>query len=392
MKLFGFEIRKAEKRDGEQYVSYSNVLPFGKSYTTNNAMNLSAVYRATEIISDNIAILPIKVKSKSKEHFDELTNHPLNYVFSNGIDTLSKYNFMKLLIQSVILKGNGFAYIERNNGQVTGLRFLPSNDVTIDSNSLTNVLRYRANQIKGIIEPKDMIHLVKNSWNGVEGVSILAYAKRIIDTANSTENSAKSFFSNGCNLAGIITVQGQLTEKQKQDIRTNWVQTYNGSDTNGCLLGVMQGNMKYEPIQINATDAQMLESRQFNIQDIARFFGISPILLGDLSNSSYSTLEASQQEFILHTLQPYIEMVEDEFTRKLSNDDNIKIELDSTVILKTDKTAVANYYTQLLTNGILCVNEVREELGYAPIEGGDKHIIPYTDVNMNTINNDDNNE
>lgn len=395
MKLFNFRKKKnpeTEQRSiSDVYQPYSNVLTFGKSYKNTSAMCISAVYRATEIISDTIAILPIKVKVKNSEHKENLEGHSINIVFKNGINLINRYNFMKLLVQSVILKGNGYAYIERaDDGTVTGLRFLESSDVTINYNKQLNKLDYTCTLVnKKRIDPKDMIHLVKNSYDGINGVSILTYAKRIIDISNNTEDSANSFFSNGCNLGGIITVQGNLTEQQKQDIRQNWNQAYNGSESSGCLLGVLQGNMSYQPIQLNATDSQMLESRQFNVQDIARFFGISPVLLGDLSHNSYSTIEAVQEQFLLQTLQPYITMIEEEFTKKLfkENESDLEINLDETVILRTNKTAQASYYSTLLDKGILSINEVRKELGYSEIEGGDAHTIAYTDINQNKIDN-----
>ena len=267
-KLFGYEISKGEKRSATEEVQnfspFSNMLSFGSYLDNSSAMCLSAVYRAVEIISDSIALLPVRVKINNSNHKEIVEQHPLNLLFKDGIRILDRYNFIKLLVQSVLLKGNGFAYIERGaGGTPKSLLFLESGDVTINYNKQKKELSYTcATASNRRIPPSDMIHLVKNSWDGINGVSVLSYARRIIDIANNTENSAKSFFSNGCNLAGIITVQGQLTEKQKQDIRANWQQTYNGSATNGCLLGVMQGNMSYTPIQINASDAQMLESRQ----------------------------------------------------------------------------------------------------------------------------------
>ena len=149
----------------------------------------------------------------------------------------------------------------------------------------------------------------------------------------------------------------------------------------------MQGNMSYTPIQINASDAQMLESRQYNVQDIARFFGISPILLGDLSHSGYGAIEAMQQQFLLHTLQPYIVLIEQEFSRKLlsPSESNLEVNLDETVLLRTDKTAQADYYQKMLASGILCIDEVRKEMGLSEI-GLTDHVIPYTDVNANKLN------
>ena len=241
------------------------------------------------------------------------------------------------------------------------------------------------------VEPIDMIHLVKNSYDGVNGLSVLSYAARTLKTSNATEQSAMSFFDNGCNLGGIIKVQGQLTGKQKDDIRASWAQAYaNG----GRGVAVLQGNMDYQNIQISSKDAQMIESRQFNVQDIARFFGISPVLLGDLSHVSYNTLEAVQQDFLIHCLQAYITMIENEFNRKLlkPSERKLTIILETNEILRTDKAAQANYYSTMLTNGIMSINEVRKELGYNPIEEGDKHIIPFTDLSQNTLNGQENKE
>lgn len=375
----------------ERNVSY--VSTFGESLNfngfTNNysAMNISAVYRAVEIISDSIAMLPIRVKQTNGKHNDVLETHPLNQLFTTNL--LSKYNLLKLLVQSVLLKGNGFAYIERAaDGTPINLRFLQSGDVQINYDKVNNKLYYTCSIIcKKKIEPCNMIHLLKNTYDGVNGVSVLTYAQRSIKLANNTENSANSFFTNGCNLAGVLTVQGQLTDKQRNDIRTSWNQAYSNG---GNGLAVLQGNMDYKPIQLSAAESQMLESRLFNVEDIARFFGISPVLLGDLSHSSYSTIEATQNQFLLHTLQPYINMIEEEFTRKLvkPSESDIIVNLDETALLKTDKTALANYYGSLLSNGVLCVNEVRKELGYSPIDGGDKHLISYTKIEDNIINKD----
>lgn len=387
-----------EKRDGLQYVSnFSDALSFSPFIHNTTAMNLSAVYRATELISDSIAVLPIKIQRlDEKNGKNEIENHPLKLIFSdkNSNNILSKFTMMKLLVQSVILRGNGFALIHRaEDGTVIQLQFLESNEVTINYNKIKNELYYTVPKLTKTkhIEPCNMIHLIKHSYDGVNGLSVLSYAARTLKTANATEESAKSFFDNGMNLSGVLTVQGQLQQKQKEDIRASWAQAYaNG----GQGLAVLQGNMSYQPIQINAKDAQMIESRIYNVQDIARFFGISPVLLGDLSHASYNTIEAVQQEFLVHTLQPYVTMIENEFNRKLlkPSERKLNIILETNEILRTDKSAQSNYYSTMLSNGILSINEVRKELGYSPIEDGDKHIIPFTDLSQNSIEGNNNKE
>ena len=398
MKLFGYNIEKRNKEVEERDTTtvnspyiFGDALNFSGLRNQYSAMNISAVYRAVEIISDSIAMLPIKIRQLDADHYNELDSHSLNLVLKNA-GYLSKYTFIKLLIQSIMLRGNGFAYIERaGDGTVTGLRYLPSGDVQIHYNKEKKELYYTCNYVsKKRIEPINMIHLLKNTYDGVNGVSTLTYATRSINLSNNTENSANNFFTSGCNLAGILTVQGQLNDKQRDQIRSSWNQAYSNG---GAGLAVLQGNMDYKPIQLSAAESQMLESREFNITDIARFFGISPVLLGDLSHSSYSTIEATQNQFLLHTLNPYIVLVEEEFTRKLfkPSENNLVIDLDETALLKTDKSALAGYYGALLDKGVLCVNEVRKELGYSPIEGGEKHMIAYTKIEDNLINNEENN-
>jgi len=384
-----FKKKEVEKRD-LNYVPFSDALIFSTLRNQYSSMNISAVFRAVEIISDSVATLPIRVKAVNEK--DEIKSHPLNLVFADKYNVMSKYNFIKLLIQSVILKGNGFAYIERGeDGSVLRLRYLESSDVQIFWDKNKEQLYYTCNVIsRKRIEPINMIHLVKNSYDGINGVSVLSYAARSLKLANNTENSANSFFTNGCNLSGVLTVQGQVTDKQREQIRQSWNSAYSNG---GNGLAILQGNMEYKPIQLSAADSQLLESRLFNVQDIARFFGISPVLLGDLSHSSYATIEAAQQEFLLHTLNPYIVMIEEEFTRKLVKpSENLEINFDETALLKTDKKALADYYGSLLDKGVLSINEVRTELGYAEIDGGDKHTIAYSKIEDNDINNTKNNE
>lgn len=396
-KFFGLENRNNyTNNDGLQYVSnFSDALNFSPFLHQATAMNLSAVYRAVEIISDSIAVLPIKLQRMGENGKNEIDNHPLKLVFGDRANNnLSKFNMMKLLVQSVMLRGNGFAYIQRaEDGTVTGLRYLEASDVIINYNKEKDILYYTVPKFTSIkrVEPCNMIHLLKNSYDGVNGLSVLTYASRALRTANATEESANSFFNNGCNLSGVLTVQGQLQQKQKDDIRASWAQAYaNG----GQGLAVLQGNMSYQPIQISAKDSQMLESRLFNVQDIARFFGISPVLLGDLSHASYNTIEAVQQEFLVHTLQPYVTMIENEFNRKLlkPSERKLNIILETNEILRTDKSAQATYYSTMLTNGLLTQNEIRKELGYNPIEGGDKLVIPYSKIEDNVTNTDNSND
>lgn len=381
--------QKEEKRE----LSYigcnaTGALPFFANTNQYSAMNLSAVYRAVELISNSIATLPIKILISDESGKNEAEKHPLNYVFSdrNADNLITKFTLIKLLVQSVLLRGNGFALIERNGDRVKTLRYLEPNDVIINYDKVRNTLYYDVPLIKKKVGPKDMLHFVMFSYDGIKGLSVLQNAARSLSIAHSSENAAKGFFDNGMMINGILKVQGPVNQKQREDLRTAWNETYTA---NGSGIAILQGNMDYQTIQLSAKESQMLESRQFSVNDIARFFGISPVLLGDLTKTSYSSLEAVQNDFLVHTLQPYITMIENELNRKLlkPSESNLSITLETNEILRTDKAAQASYYSALISTGVMTINEVRKELGYNGIgEDGNKNIIPFTDINQNTIN------
>ena len=385
MKILGYEInfRKLEppKEDTETrsaFSGFSDGLIFGSSSISTGASNLSSYFRAVDLISDALAVLPISVSFKSGE---ENTAHPLNNILKNH------YSLIKMLIESVLNRGNGFCYIYRNpDGSVKSLRFLEANDVSINYDKNRNTLSYNCSLVSAKpIESCNMIHLRKHTVDGVNGISIISYAKRSLNIAHATENAARDFFGNGCNLSGVLTVQGTLSDAQRTQIRESWNTAYsNGAGG----IAILPGNMQYQAVQLSSEDSQLLQSRVFNVAEIARWFGLSPVLLGDLNHSSYNTLEATQTQFLLHTLLPYVVMIEEEFTEKLlkpSEGTSMEIIMDESYILRTDKNSQADYFSKLLSSGVLSINEVRAELGYTPIENGDKHIIPYTDVNQNAI-------
>lgn len=359
------------------------------------AVSLSAVFAAIEIISNSIAELPLNVKTKQENKSTLVPNHPLYHIFDNCV--LTKYMMIKMIVSDMLLYGNGLAYIERaQDGTPINLIYCPHGSYSIMYNGESRQLYYIIPSLKrGRIEPIDVIHILKNSVNGVEGKGILFYAQPTLKLASYTEKSAQDYFNSNMHVYGILKqtdVHTPLTEKQRRAIEDAWRK---GHGKNGTGMAVIEGGLEYQSVSSNAKDAQLLECRLFNLQDIARFFNINPVLLGDLSHSSYSTIEASLLEFVTHTLYPYITLIENELRRKLikPSEKNLYIDLDAGFILKSDKSSQATYLSTLKQSGIITTNEAREQLGLNPIEGGDTLMVAYSDVNQNKINqqeNDDN--
>lgn len=385
--LFNFaENRKAKKLKEieERRVGYGGIgaLMFGGSstYTQDKAMLLSTVYRCVNLIADSVAQLPFepyKVDSKGfkKRYQKHSSYHVLN---CEPNQRMTRFTFIKLLISSMLLRGNAYAYIVRDErGDVKELLYLPPEYVTIvPPKYIYEPVTYRVTGFTADVPAQDMIHLLNYTYDGVTGISTLAFAAQTLELASNSEEHARNFFAGGCNVGGILSVQSSLNARQKEDIKSSWNKAFSAKSGTSNGLAVLEGNMSYQPISVNSKDAQLLETRQFNVTDICRFFNVSPVMAFDLSKSSYSTVEATNISFLSTTLQPILTKIEIEFKRKIFREhSNIDVKFDVSELLRTDKASQSEYYQKMILNGIMSVNEVRRDLNLIPVEGGDVNFI-----------------
>ncbi|MBQ5865023.1 MAG: phage portal protein, partial [Bacteroidales bacterium] len=362
---------------------------------TNRAMLLSCVYRCVEVISDSVAQLPLEpYRIDSQGYKVKFTSHPTYRLLNSEPNArMTRFTFIKTLIVSTLLKGNGFAYIERDGeGNAIALHYIPSDQVTINPPAtIKDNVTYSVVGFSKAIEACNMIHILNLTYDGVTGLSTLAHAKNTLGLASDSEAHASGFFRGGANLAGILTVQGTLTSKQKQDLKSSWQTAFSPTSGQPNGVAVLEGNMEFKPITVNPTDAQLLETREFNVIDICRFFGVSPVKAFDLSKSSYSTVEATNISFLTDTLSPLLEKIELEMQRKLykpSEKDNLEVRFDTSRLLRADKQSLANYYNTLFNIGVVSCNEIRREIDLPYVEGGDAHFVQ---CNLMEISNAANN-
>ena len=391
MRLFGYTIEKrASDAVNNLQPTEDNGTGFSLGYYVERiavSTTLSAVYAAVELISNAIAQLPIHIKDKQS---GEIVSHPTEKIFYNGIQT--KFILMKSLVNDMLINGSGIAYINRDGkGNPTSLTYCAKGEWTRTYDPFNGKILYQIPKCStNTIEAKDVIDLYKNSTNGVEGKGLLFYALRSLSIYNSAEQAAKNYYDSGCKIDGILKSSRRLSQKQQAAIQSAWTTAHNGYSN--ASIPVLDIDLDYVPISGNANESQLLDTRKFSIQEVARYFNLNPMLLGDLSHTAYNSLEQAQLEFITHTLLPYIELIQDEFNRKLFGYDSpFEIDLDEMHAMIADKSATANYLKTLTGSGILSINEARHTLGMQPIENGDDHIIPFTDIAQNTIE-DKNNE
>nr|DAQ75344.1 MAG TPA: portal protein [Caudoviricetes sp.] len=393
MKIFGLNITRERRNLEQPSISYeqqvANALNFPFLNFNESPYTLSAFHRCVELISSSVANLPISVLFIDKQgNKKQRNNHRLNVVFQNML--LTRYQFIHNLVKDVITSGNAFAYIHRDNGgNVKQITYMQPTEVQVVYNKQKGELYYQIPSIsKQKIESYNIIHLVQNSKDGIVGTSTLSLMNRTLKGAGYAETTALNLFeNNGQSPRGILTVESQLSAKQREDIKEKWAS--NLSSNGVCVL---QGNMRYQSLSATANDQQLLESRKFHQEQICQFMGVPPELLG---MKEPKNIEELTNQFLMFTLQPIITLIEEEFTRKLfaPSEKNFRIDLDENSMLRMSKSAQAAYYSTLLQNGCLSINEVRNEIGFESIgQEGDRHFVAYSDLEQNTINNSDTQE
>lgn len=388
--MFGFGKKRTEQPKVEERSYFGDYLSYNcaTNYTTEKSLLLSTVYRCVEVISDSVAQLPLEpYRIDSQGYKIKFTSHPTYKLLNKEPNPrMTRFDFIKVMIVSTLLQGNGYAYIERDGkGDAQGLHFIPAELVTVNRpKSLKESVSYSIAGL-GTVESCNMIHIKNFSYDGIEGVSTLRHARNTLGLSTDAEAHAAGFFKGGANLAGILKVNSNLNDQQKIELKRSWQMAFSPSTGTPNGVAVLEGNLSFEPITVNPTDAQLLETRQFNVVDICRFFGVSPVKAFDLTKSSYSTVEATNLSFLTETLSPLLEKIELEFERKLykpSEKDSIDVRFDTATLLRADKQSLANYYQTLFNIGVVSPNDIRKQLDMEAIEGGDNTFVQ---VNIQTL-------
>lgn len=379
MGLFSFLSRKKVEPVQEERKVVLQGLGFAtsSSYSNEHALRLSAVYAAVNQISNSIAILPINVYEKVDNNKKQI-KHQLSELLNGRPDMKnSHFNFVKQLLESVMLRGNGYALIVRDERlNVKQLVYLDTADVQ-PMPQKDGSIKYLVNGLKNAVDAVDMIDLHMHVDEMYHGISVLRYAWQCLKTASEAEKQAGNFFAGGNNLSGVIKVNAPLTTEQKKELIDNWKGTFNNSSNGYIPVAVLPQHVDFQPISVSPEDAQLLDSREFSILEIARFFLIPPSKLFVFDNVSYNSLEYSQLMYLQDTLLPYVQMIEDEINTKCfrpSEQGKRVIDFDFTALMNADKKTEAEYYRTLITNGIATVNEARGKLGFGPaeVEGADE--------------------
>lgn len=381
-----------EKRSEEPENVFGLALNYNgfSTYKTSLALNLSAVYRCVEVITNGVASLPVKLYRVDGDGYKHQLDSDLSYVLSKRpSEKMNAFTFYKLLVKDILMSGNAYALIKRDGtGKVIGLNYVPAGLVSpIDK---IDHIEYMVTGMKTTVHQKDIIHLMNYSDNGVFGVSVLTYARRTLGIADGGEKSAENFYKSGSCTSGFLKFDGPSSGKQREEILSAWNQATGGPNSGPNGIAVLPANVNYTQLSVDPADAQLLESREFSVIEICRFFGVSPWKCFDLTKSNYNNSEMAELSFLNDTLRPLLTKIEIELETKLfPGMTGYDIKFDVNEMLRTDQKSHAEYLTKMFNLGVLSPNEIRKELDMEEIEGGNIHVaqINLTSIkNLETIN------
>jgi len=388
--IFRSRDKPTNKTSGSAYSFFMGGSSSGKRVNERSAMQMTAVYSCVRVLSEAVASLPLHFyEYRDDGSKAKATNHPLYFLLHDEPNPeMSSYTFREVLMTHLLLWGNAYAQIIRNGkGEVIGLYPLMPDRMTVERDTKGQIYyEYRlttedAPTMKGstvVLATTDVLHIPGLGFDGLVGYSPIAMAKNAIGMAIACEEYGAKFFANGAAPSGVLEHPGTLKDPSR--VRDSWTQTFGGS-SNAHKVAVLEEGMKYTPISISPEQAQFLETRKFQINEIARIFRVPPHMVGDLEKSSFSNIEQQSLEFVKYTLDPWISRWEQAMVRSLLSAEEkkkyfIKFNMDG--LLRGDYQSRMNGYAIGRQNGWMSANDIREleNLDRIPAElGGDLYLI-----------------
>ena len=388
-----------EKRDnGQNFLRAHSVSNLGQSsgvaVTRDSSLTFSAVYACVRIISESIASLPINVYLEEADGDRILQkNHPVQKLLSRKPNNyMTSYTFKDVILTNLLLDGNAYFLIVRD-GSARPIELICLDPSKVEVYRHEGQLYYKIEGEDATILQDDMLHFVGLSFDGLKGRSVLNSQRATIGTSIAANVTAGNVLGNTTQVGGIIKHPGKLSAEAIERLRTSWNNTYQGPFAAG-KTAILEEGMTFEPSKINAQDRQLLESRRFQVEEIARIFKVPLSLIGHLEKAAnYSSIEALSIDFVRFTLTPYIVSIEEEMNRKLFRENEqenhyVKIQVEG--LLRGDSNARANFYKQMIDMGVLSINEVRKLENLNRIEDGDTHYFPMNYAPIGQSNQEDN--
>lgn len=354
----------------------------GKAVTPETAIQLSTVYACVRVIAETVASLPLNVFERIKSGSERADSHTLQRILHdepNG--EMTSFIYRETMIAHLLLHGNSYSQIIRDGrNRVVSLYPLLPDHMDVDRDR-DGVLVYTYTTSKGnrvTLTPMEVLHIPGLGFDGIMGYSPIAQEKNAIGLAIASEEYGSKFFSNGARPSGVLTHPNAV--KNPAAVRESWNAAYGGSANSG-RIAVLEEGMKFEPLAIPNNEAQFLETRKFQVEEICRIFRVPPHLVCNLDHATFSNIEHQSIDFAVHTIRPWLVRIEQAMNRALLQEREkqkyfVQFNIDG--LMRGDYQSRMNGYAVGRQNGWLSANDIRKLENLNPIpaeEGGDDYLI-----------------
>ena len=368
--LFRSRDKPKDSYDSPSYSYFFGRTHAGKRVNDRTAMQIIAVYACVRVLSEAIAQLPLHVYQYTDNGKERVPKHPLYFLLHDQPNPeMTSFVFRETLMAHLLIYGNAYAQIIRNGrGEVLGLYPLMPDKVRVDRDDHGRLIyrysRYDEHnpnfrqQGEIILPMEQVLHIPGLGFDGLVGYSPIAMAKNALGLAVACDEYGSSFFANGAAPSAVLEHPGVI--KNPERVREAWQRAYGSS--NAHKTAILEEGMKYTPISIPNNEAQFLETRKFQIEEIARLYRVPLHMIGDLDHATFSNIEHLSLEFVKYTLDPWLVRWEQGLQKALLSDSEkgryfIKFNVEG--LLRGDYASRMQGYSIGIQNGFLCPNDVR---------------------------------
>lgn len=369
---------------GDRYRFFLGRSTSGKVVTERSSMQIAAVYACIRVLAEAVACLPLHMyRYRDNGSKEKAVDNPLYFLLHDEPNQeMTSFVFRETLMTHLLLFGNFYCQILRNGkGEIIGLYPLMPSRMEVDRDERGRIIYKYQHQTDeaGTMKNEmveltsyDVMHIPGLGFDGLVGYSPIAMAKNAIGMTMACEEYGASFFANGAQPGGVLEHPGVVKDPDK--LRESWNNTFGGT-RNAHKIAVLEEGMKYQPISISPNEAQFLETRKFQIDEIARIFRVPPHMIGDLEKSSFNNIEHQSLEFVMYVLQPWLSRIETSLNRSLLSPEEKKKYFFN---FRVDGLLRGNYQSRMqgyatgINNGFMCANDIRrlENMDLIPDEDG----------------------
>lgn len=360
----------------------------GENVSSTNAPKVSAVFACVNLISNTIASLPFNLYRETEQGM-LLQGGLLNDLVSRRPnESYNSFNFRKAMITQLLLRGNAYVLPMRSGANLSGLELIDTELVQIDTTS--GILKYKVYLTTGVtmnLDADQIIHIKYWTFDGINGVSPIVYAKEIIGSSMAATAHMGGFYGNGGMPKGVLQLQGTIKDPDRiKAIGSQWDQL---NKENKGRTAVLTEGAEYKPVAANFQESQLIESLKFSVEEICRLYSVPPHKIGHMEGAGYAnSIEAQNAQFVSDCIRPLVEAIEMEFSNKLLNG-NRRFVMDLKALMRGDIQTEVQRNVSYWNIGAMSANEIRRTEGLPPIEGGDEYNKP---MHMSSDNNQNNGE